>query len=72
MGVESLAYYDAIAPILSAESIDWNVVFKQSRYDRADMGGDDDAQAYVNCPFDESAVPCVCQGAAGGRSRSSS
>lgn len=53
VGTDSLAYYDAIAPIVSADSVDWDVVFKQSRYDRADMGGDDDAQAYVNCPFDE-------------------
>lgn len=46
VGAEQLAYYDAIAPIVSAESIDYDKVFRQSRYDR---GGDD---AYLNCPMD--------------------
>ena len=45
VGVEHLAYYDAIAPVVSADSIDWDVVFRASRYDK---GGDD---AYVNCPM---------------------
>jgi methylenetetrahydrofolate--tRNA-(uracil-5-)-methyltransferase len=47
VGAEHLAYYDAIAPIVSADSIDWDRVFKASRYDK---GGDD---AYVNCPMDQ-------------------
>ncbi|MGH7281606.1 MAG: methylenetetrahydrofolate--tRNA-(uracil(54)-C(5))-methyltransferase (FADH(2)-oxidizing) TrmFO [Polyangiaceae bacterium] len=47
IGQAQLAYYDAIAPILAADSIDWSRVFKQSRWNK---GGDD---AYVNCPFDE-------------------
>ena len=46
VGAEHLAYYDAIAPVVSADSIDWSRVFRASRYDK---GGDD---AYVNCPFD--------------------
>ncbi len=50
VGAQHLAYYDAIAPIVSAESIDWDKVWKQSRYDKGEPG--DDA-AYVNCPFDE-------------------
>jgi methylenetetrahydrofolate--tRNA-(uracil-5-)-methyltransferase len=52
LGREGLAYYDAIAPIVSAESIDWSKVFKQSRYGKggAEDGGD---EAYVNCPFDK-------------------
>ena len=32
VGAEHLAYYDAIAPIVSAESIDWDKVWKQSRW----------------------------------------
>ncbi|WP_437669697.1 methylenetetrahydrofolate--tRNA-(uracil(54)-C(5))-methyltransferase (FADH(2)-oxidizing) TrmFO [Sorangium sp. So ce131] len=32
VGAEHLAYYDAIAPIVSADSIDWSRVWKQSRY----------------------------------------
>ncbi|MBW2456634.1 MAG: methylenetetrahydrofolate--tRNA-(uracil(54)-C(5))-methyltransferase (FADH(2)-oxidizing) TrmFO [Deltaproteobacteria bacterium] len=46
VGAEHLAYYDAIAPIVSADSIDRSVVWAQSRYDK---GGAD----YLNCPFDE-------------------
>ena len=58
-----LAYYDAIAPIVSADSIDWDKVFKQSRWGKgadgniADAAEERDAtatgdEAYVNCPFD--------------------
>jgi methylenetetrahydrofolate--tRNA-(uracil-5-)-methyltransferase len=50
VGASQLAYYDAIAPIVSADSIDWSKVWKQSRYDK---GQDGDEAAYVNCPFDE-------------------
>ncbi len=46
VGTEQLAYYDAIAPIVAADSLDWEVVWRQSRYDK---GGAD----YVNCPLDE-------------------
>jgi len=51
VGSQHLAYYDAIAPILSAESLDWDKVFKQSRYGKGSEDGDD--EAYVNCPLDE-------------------
>ncbi|MEZ4286843.1 MAG: methylenetetrahydrofolate--tRNA-(uracil(54)-C(5))-methyltransferase (FADH(2)-oxidizing) TrmFO [Polyangiales bacterium] len=47
VGEEHLAYYDAIAPIVAADSIDRSIVFAASRYDK---GGDD---AYLNCPFDK-------------------
>lgn len=47
IGVEHLAYYDAIAPIVSADSIDFDRAFRASRYDK---GGD---AAYVNCPLNE-------------------
>jgi methylenetetrahydrofolate--tRNA-(uracil-5-)-methyltransferase len=50
LGAGCLAYYDAIAPIVSADSIDWTRVFRQSRYDKGDEG---EEAAYVNCPFDE-------------------
>ncbi len=42
-----LSFYDAAAPIVTAESIDYSKVFTASRYDR---GGEDD---YVNCPFNK-------------------
>lgn len=47
IGGEHLAYYDSIAPIIAADSIDWSQTFSASRYDK---GGDD---AYVNCPLDQ-------------------
>ncbi len=42
-----LSFYDAAAPIVTAESIDRNSAFCASRYDR---GGDDD---YINCPMNK-------------------
>ncbi len=51
IGSDHLAYYDAIAPIVAADSIDWSRVFKQSRYGKGAEDGDD--EAYVNCPMDE-------------------
>ena len=50
LGVESLAFYDAIAPIVSAESIDDAVVWRASRYDRETMAGAEEG-AYINCPM---------------------
>jgi len=50
VGADHLAYYDAIAPIVAAESIAWDQVFRQSRYDKGEPG---EEGAYVNCPFDE-------------------
>jgi methylenetetrahydrofolate--tRNA-(uracil-5-)-methyltransferase len=51
LGADALAYYDAIAPIISAESIDWSKVFMASRWEKGDTA--EDQQAYVNCPLDE-------------------
>jgi methylenetetrahydrofolate--tRNA-(uracil-5-)-methyltransferase len=61
VGADSLAFFDAISPIVLAESLDMTKVFRQSRWDRslrgrdavpaeagADAGGD-----YLNCPFTE-------------------
>jgi methylenetetrahydrofolate--tRNA-(uracil-5-)-methyltransferase len=47
IGEAHLAYYDAIAPVVTAESVNWDIAFRQSRYDK---GGDD---AYGNCPFNQ-------------------
>lgn len=43
----SLHFFDAAAPIVTAESIDMNYAFTASRYDK---GGDD---AYINCPMNK-------------------
>ena len=45
-GKENLFFFDAIAPIVSADSIDFTRAFRASRYDRDESGGD-----YINCPF---------------------
>src|SRR3989449_1829042 len=45
LGVQSLAFFDAIAPIVSADSLDYGQLFKASRYGKG--GGDD----YWNAPF---------------------
>jgi methylenetetrahydrofolate--tRNA-(uracil-5-)-methyltransferase len=58
-GQEHLYFYDAIAPIVEADSIDMEKVYAASRYDR---GGAD----YLNCPFDKEQyltfVEALCKG----------
>ncbi len=49
-GEDQLAFFDAIAPIVHAESIDMGKAWRQSRYNKEGPGGD--AAAYVNCPLD--------------------
>lgn len=46
-GEDQLSFFDAIAPIVYRDSIDFDVCWMQSRYDKGD-GAD-----YVNCPLDE-------------------
>ncbi len=50
-GEDSLAFFDAIAPIVHVESVDMGKAWKQSRYDKPGPGGDG-AEAYINCPMD--------------------
>ena len=50
-GEESLSFFDAIAPIVHADSIDFDIAWRQSRYDKEGPGGD--AAAYVNCPMNK-------------------
>ncbi|MFT3726490.1 MAG: methylenetetrahydrofolate--tRNA-(uracil(54)-C(5))-methyltransferase (FADH(2)-oxidizing) TrmFO [Terricaulis sp.] len=50
-GEDSLAFFDAIAPIVHADSINFDIAWRQSRYDKEGPGGD--KAAYVNCPMDE-------------------
>jgi methylenetetrahydrofolate--tRNA-(uracil-5-)-methyltransferase len=51
LGVGALAFYDAIAPIVSRESIDESIAFAASRYGRETMEGQSDEGAYLNCPM---------------------
>ncbi|MHB8283240.1 MAG: methylenetetrahydrofolate--tRNA-(uracil(54)-C(5))-methyltransferase (FADH(2)-oxidizing) TrmFO [Caulobacteraceae bacterium] len=48
-GEDSLAFFDAIAPIVHVDSIDMGVAWRQSRYDKPGPAGD--AEAYINCPL---------------------
>ena len=45
----ALAFFDAIAPIVYADSIDMDVVWAQSRYDKGDT--EEQQKAYLNCPM---------------------
>jgi len=61
-----LYFYDAMAPIVHAESIDMSIAFRQSRYDRdSDLTTNNESSSepgseppdkgdYINCPFDQS------------------
>jgi len=51
LGTGALAFYDAIAPIVSRESIDESIAFTASRYDRETMEGATEEGAYLNCPM---------------------
>lgn len=49
-GAGAFAYYDAIAPIVAADSVDWDRVFVASRWGKGDTEAE--RAAYVNCPLD--------------------
>ena len=48
-GAEALAFFDAIAPIVYAESVDMSVAWMQSRYDKGETP--EEQTAYMNCPM---------------------
>ncbi|MBY6089493.1 methylenetetrahydrofolate--tRNA-(uracil(54)-C(5))-methyltransferase (FADH(2)-oxidizing) TrmFO [Maritimibacter alkaliphilus] len=48
-GAERLAFFDAIAPIVYAESIDMDTAWMQSRYDKGET--EEEQKAYLNCPM---------------------
>lgn len=47
-GSDALAFYDAAAPVVMADSLDYEKLFRQSRYEKADENSGD----YLNAPFD--------------------
>ena len=51
LGGGQLYFYDAIAPIVSADSLDMSIIFRGSRYQDADAAPD--TGDYLNCPFDK-------------------
>lgn len=50
-GAEALAFFDAIAPIVYADSIDMAQAWLQSRYDKGETA--EEQLAYINCPLDK-------------------
>ena len=50
-GEEQLAFFDAIAPIVYTESVDFSRAWYQSRYDKPGPGGS--GKDYINCPLDQ-------------------
>jgi len=50
-GEGQLSFFDAIAPIIHLDSVNMDVAWRQSRYDKPGPGGD--AAAYINCPMDK-------------------
>lgn len=49
-GEDALAFFDALAPIVHRDSIDMDIAWFQSRYDKAGPGGS--GADYINCPLD--------------------
>ncbi|TQS72734.1 methylenetetrahydrofolate--tRNA-(uracil(54)-C(5))-methyltransferase (FADH(2)-oxidizing) TrmFO [Rhodobacteraceae bacterium] len=50
-GADSLAFFDAIAPIVYFDSIDMDIAWKQSRYDKGET--EEERTAYLNCPMNK-------------------
>src|SRR5215218_1386903 len=59
-GEESLAFFDAIAPIVHHDSIDMSIAWKQSRYDKGGPGGS--GADYLNCPMEKPAYEAFVAG----------
>ncbi len=59
-GEAELAFFDAIAPIVHFESIDMDVCWRQSRYDKVGPGGS--GADYINCPLDKAQYDAFIDG----------
>jgi methylenetetrahydrofolate--tRNA-(uracil-5-)-methyltransferase len=51
LGIDSLAFYDAIAPVIAVESIDQTIAFRASRWGKETMSDAGEEGAYLNCAF---------------------
>ncbi|MGI6852984.1 methylenetetrahydrofolate--tRNA-(uracil(54)-C(5))-methyltransferase (FADH(2)-oxidizing) TrmFO [Mesorhizobium sp. 1B3] len=58
-GADALAFFDAIAPIIHFDTIDMNVCWFQSRYDKVGPGGT--GKDYINCPMDKAQYEAFIQ-----------
>ncbi|WP_022673727.1 methylenetetrahydrofolate--tRNA-(uracil(54)-C(5))-methyltransferase (FADH(2)-oxidizing) TrmFO [Novosphingopyxis baekryungensis] len=55
-GQDSLAFFDAIAPIVYHETVDFDIAWYQSRWDKGD------GKDYINCPMDKAQYDAFVQG----------
>jgi len=75
LGGDRMYFYDAIAPIIAADSIDWDHAFKASRWGRDSegegepraAGGDTGVGDYVNCPLNKAEYEAFVEAVNGGR-----
>lgn len=51
VGTSALAFYDAIAPVIAAESIDTSIAFRAARWGKETMADAGPEGAYLNCPM---------------------
>ena len=58
-GADALAFFDAIAPIVHFETIDMDICWFQSRYDKVGPGGT--GKDYINCPMDKAQYEAFVQ-----------
>ena len=65
-GADSLAFFDAIAPIVYHDSIDMSICWRQSRWDKASDPGSEESDKtggdYINCPMDKAQYLAFHQG----------
>lgn len=59
-GEDSLAFFDAIAPIAHKDSINMDIAWMQSRWDK--VGPEGDGKDYINCPMDRDQYEAFIQG----------
>ncbi|HEV7254542.1 MAG TPA: methylenetetrahydrofolate--tRNA-(uracil(54)-C(5))-methyltransferase (FADH(2)-oxidizing) TrmFO [Mesorhizobium sp.] len=67
-GADALAFFDAIAPIVHFDSIDMDVCWFQSRYDKVGPGGT--GKDYINCPMDKAQYEAFVAALLGGEKTS--
>ncbi|PSM19607.1 methylenetetrahydrofolate--tRNA-(uracil(54)-C(5))-methyltransferase (FADH(2)-oxidizing) TrmFO [Nitratireductor sp. StC3] len=58
-GADALAFFDAIAPIVHFDTIDMDICWFQSRYDKVGPGGT--GKDYINCPMDKAQYEAFVQ-----------
>lgn len=59
-GKDQLAFFDAIAPIVHGDSIDMDIAWKASRWDKGSADGD--GKDYINCPMDKAQYEAFVDG----------